>query len=61
MILFFCLQKKRLRCWSFSLKSAFLVYLELNDEQAKKADAILKENGAEEVNYKGTLHIEPAY
>ena len=30
-------------------------------EQAKKAEAILKEHSVEEVNYKGTIHIEPAY
>ena len=28
---------------------------------AKKAESILKENSVEEVNYKGTIHIEPAY
>jgi hypothetical protein len=44
-----------------STDDKFLVYLELNDEQAKKAEAILKENSAEEVNHKGTIHIEPAY
>lgn len=61
-----------LRCWLIpgtkaknpdprSTDDKFLVYLELNDEQAKKAEAILKENNVEEVNYKGTIHIEPAY
>jgi hypothetical protein len=44
-----------------STDDKFVVYLELNDEQAKKADAILKEFSAEEVNYKGTIYIEPAY
>jgi Protein of unknown function (DUF3341) len=61
-----------LRCWLVPGAKAknpdprttddkFLIYLELNDEQAKKADSILKENGAEEVNYRGTLIIEAAY
>ncbi len=44
-----------------STDDKFVVYLELNDEQAKKAEAILKANSVEEVNYKGTIHIEPAY
>jgi hypothetical protein len=39
----------------------FMVYLELNDEQAKKADDILKANGAEEVNYRGTFVVERKY
>ncbi|MDZ4663457.1 MAG: DUF3341 domain-containing protein [Bacteroidota bacterium] len=61
-----------LRCWLVPGAKAknpdprttddkFLVYLELNEEQAKKADVILKETGVEEVNYKGTLQIEPKY
>ena len=61
-----------LRCWLVPGTKAknpdprttddkFLVYLELNDEQSKKAESILKENGVEEVNYKGTLNIEPAH
>ena len=39
----------------------FMIYLELNDEQSKKADEILRSTGAEEVNYKGTITIEPKY
>ena len=61
-----------LRCWLIPGTKAknpdprttddkFLVYLELNDEQAKKAEAILKDNKAEEINYKGTIHIEAKY
>ncbi len=61
-----------LRCWlipgtkaknpdSRTTDDKFLIYLELNDEQSKKADAILKDNKAEEVNYKGTIHIEAKY
>ncbi|MBK6521080.1 MAG: DUF3341 domain-containing protein [Bacteroidia bacterium] len=61
-----------LRCWLVPGAKAknpdprttddkFLVYLELKEEQAKKAEAIFKETGVEEVNYKGTLQIEPKY
>lgn len=61
-----------LRCWLVPGAKAknpdprttddkFLVYLELDSEQTKKAEAILKENGAEEVNYRESLQIEPAY
>lgn len=61
-----------LRCWLVPGAKAknpdprttddkFLVYLELNDEQAKNAESILKSNGAEEVNYKGTLTVQAAY
>lgn len=61
-----------LRCWLVPGAKAknpdprttddkFLVLLELKDEQAKKAEAILREFNAEEVNHKGTIHIEPAY
>ena len=61
-----------LRCWLVPGTKAknpdprttddkFLIHLELNDEQAKKAETILKENGVEEVNHKGVLHIEAPY
>jgi hypothetical protein len=61
-----------LRCWLVPGAKAknpdprttddkFLVYLELKEEQAKKAEEILRANGVEEVNYKGTLTIEAAY
>ena len=39
----------------------FMIYLELNDEQALKADAILRSAGASEVNYKGTVTEKLAY
>lgn len=39
----------------------FLIYLELNEEQSKKADEILRSTGAEEVNYKGSYTVEPKY
>jgi len=39
----------------------FLIYLELNDDQANKAEEIMKSNGAEEVNRKGTIVVEPKY
>ena len=39
----------------------FMIYLELNDEQAPKADAILRAAGASEVNYKGTVTEKLAY
>lgn len=61
-----------LRCWLVpgtkaknpdprSTDDKFLVYLELNAEQAQKAEAILKEHSVEEVNYKGTIHIPAPY
>lgn len=61
-----------LRCWLVPGAKAknpdprttddkFLIYLELNDEQTKMAEAILKESGAEEINYKETLVIAAAY
>jgi hypothetical protein len=61
-----------LRCWLIpgarpknpdprTTDDKFMVYLELKEEQAKKAEAILRETHAEEVNFKGTLHIEPKY
>ena len=61
-----------LRCWLVPGAKAknpdprttddkFMIYLELNDEQSKKADEILRSTGAEEVNYKGTITIEPKY
>lgn len=61
-----------LRCWLVPGAKAknpdprttddkFLVLLELKEEQAKKAEAILKEFNAEEINHKGTIYIEPAY
>jgi len=39
----------------------FLIYLELNDDQANKAEEIMKSNRAEEVNRKGTIVVEPKY
>jgi hypothetical protein len=39
----------------------FLIYLELNDEQKAKAEAILKDNHAEEINHKGSYVVEPKY
>ena len=33
----------------------FMIYLELNDEQAPKAEALLREAGASEINHKGTI------
>lgn len=61
-----------LRCWLVPGAKAknpdprttddkFLIYLELNDEQARKAEEILKTNGAEEVNHKGTFIVPPKY
>jgi hypothetical protein len=61
-----------LRCWLIPGAKAknpdprttddkFMIYLELNEEQSKKAEEIMKNNGAEEVNYKGTIVIEPEY
>lgn len=61
-----------LRCWLVPGAKAknpdprttddkFMIYLELNDEQSRKADEILRSTGAEEVNYKGTITIEPKY
>ena len=57
-----------LRCWLVPGAKAknpdprttddkFMIYLELNDEQASTADVILKDCGASEVNYKGTVAI----
>ncbi len=39
----------------------FMIYLELNDEQATTADGILRAAGASEVNYKGTITETLAY
>jgi hypothetical protein len=61
-----------LRCWLVPGAKAknpdprttddkFLIYLELNDEQKVKAEAILKENHAEEVSHKGSYVVEPKY
>jgi hypothetical protein len=61
-----------LRCWLVpgakaknpdprSTDDKFVVYLELNDEQSKKAEEILKNNGVEEVNHKGSYVVEPKY
>lgn len=61
-----------LRCWLVpgaraknpdprTTDDKFLIYLELNDEQSKKAEEILKSNGAEEVNHKGYFVVPPAY
>jgi hypothetical protein len=61
-----------LRCWLVPGAKAknpdprttddkFLILLDLNDAQALKAEQILKENGAEEVNHKGTYVVEPKY
>ena len=43
------------------IAKGFLVYLDLNDDQAKKAEVILKENGAEEVNQIKSYLVEPKY
>lgn len=61
-----------LRCWLVPGAKAknpdprttddkFLVLLELKDEQAAKAESILKEFNAEEINRKGTIHIPAPY
>ncbi len=61
-----------LRCWLVPGAKAknpdlrttddkFLVYLDLNDVQAKTAKIILKENGAEEVNQVKSYVVEPKY
>ncbi len=39
----------------------FLIALDLNDEQSQKAQAILKENGAEEVNLKRSYVVPAKY
>lgn len=39
----------------------FLIYLDLNAEQSQKAENILRESGAEEVNHKGSYTVPPAY
>lgn len=39
----------------------FLIYLDLNETQSAKAQEILKANGAEEVNLKGSYVVEPKY
>ena len=55
-----------LRCWLVPGAKAknpdprttddkFMIYLELNDEQATKAESILKTTGASEVNHKGVI------
>jgi hypothetical protein len=61
-----------LRCWLIpgaraknpdprTTDDKFMILLDLNDEQSKKAEAILKENGAEEVHYKSTYQVKPKY
>ncbi len=61
-----------LRCWLVPGAKAknpdprttddkFLVYLELTQEQATKAEEILKANGAEEINHKGSFVVPAAY
>ena len=61
-----------LRCWLVPGAKAknpdprptddkFVILLELNDAQSKKAEEILKATGAEEVNHKGSYIVEPAY
>jgi len=61
-----------LRCWLVpgakaknpdprTTDNKFLIYLELNEEQSKKAESIMKENGAEEVNHKGSFEVKPKY
>ncbi len=61
-----------LRCWLVpgarpknpdprTTDNKFMIYLELNETQSKQADLILKSTGAEEVNYKGTIIVEPHY
>lgn len=61
-----------LRCWLIPGTKAknpdprttddkFLILLDLNDEQSQKSQLILRENGAEEVNLKGTYTVEPKY
>ena len=58
-----------LRCWLVpgakpknpdprTTDDKFMIYLELNDEQTSQADNILKQTGASEVNYKGTVAIK---
>jgi hypothetical protein len=58
-----------LRCWLIpgtapknpdprTTDDKFMIYLELNEEQSTKADSILKETGASEVNYKGTVAVK---
>jgi len=39
----------------------FMIYLDLNDQQAKKAEEILKACGAEEVNHKRSYEVKPKY
>jgi hypothetical protein len=39
----------------------FMIYLELNDEQSKIAEAVMRECKAEEINYKGTKEIVLPY
>ncbi len=39
----------------------FMLLLDLNDVQSEKAKAILKENGAEEVNHMSSYVVEPKY
>jgi hypothetical protein len=36
-------------------------FVECFFSSSKKAEEIMKSNGAEEVNYKGSIHIEPTY
>lgn len=61
-----------LRCWLIPGAKAknpdprttddkFLILLDLNDEQAAKAEAILKENHAEEVTRQRSYVVEPKY
>jgi hypothetical protein len=39
----------------------FMIYLELNDEQAPKAETILRAAGASEINHKGIITEKLAY
>jgi hypothetical protein len=61
-----------LRCWLIpgakaknpdprSTDDKFVVYLEVSDAQSQKAEALMKEAGAEEVNHKGSFIVEPKY
>lgn len=61
-----------LRCWLLpgvrpknpdprTTDDKFMIYLELNDEQSAIAESIMKECGAEEINYKGKKEIQLPY
>ena len=39
----------------------FMIYLELNDEQAHKAETLMREAGASEINHKGIITEKLAY